>query len=657
MSNHQSNLKPMNIFFIWYGELCRRSNTSPLASVKPPKPKNDTVLDFTADRIKPEEWTSIINALRLDTSLHIITIRSRLVGCKFLYDMNTEDKVRHMKRRTASLWTDYIMKSLVRSLSNCIKNTQVLSILELDGLPLSGEYFELLLQALRNNKTIKVLSFKHCPIHDVGCQQLCSNLRYMPNVEVLNLSSCSLSSVSGQYIARVIKHQQINRYCESWHNSLRYEDPTAGVMAGLKRITLNNNPNIGDDGLSSILNELDDDLWIKALDMQKCSITEQISSRLIDVVEYSRSLEIADFRNNDRLSFATIEKILEVLQKKHQFGNDSEYHWCVTSTTLYDFGSYEPSSSNMSGMTAVIQKSKSAPLRQVDLESRSSAAKPALRRTKTLTMIDRKTRHNAICNSNAPNKRELENAKKQLVELNAKLQLEISKRKQTEKINVELKQTLEDIKKLGSLHSSGQNGLQDKFSTMMRILENLGSKDDDLAFPGIKESLHKKSIKEKLSKTKTISKPKVAKKVPCDRPKSPKKVLQPKSAPKRVFSPAVKISKDEKIKAQSMFEKYLYKDKRNQDVVDENNEQVDNVLNYFYDSDVEDTISSSVQNTQGLNVNGNASPMSASNVSLEKFLQEISEDNRSSSGTSSVLPGSSQQHDKNHFRKLMLEVT
>lgn len=466
-SSTTSGPKPVNIFYVWYAELCRRANTAPLAIVKPAKPKNNSVLDFVSDRIKAEEWVPIVKALSQDTSLHVIAIRSK-IDCKFLYEVNTEEKVKCTKRKFGSVWTAYVLNSLVRSLTGCISRSNVLTCLELDGLPIMTEYLQLLINGLLNNRTIRILSLKHCPIRDAGCQQLCDSLRFMPNVEVLNLSSCRLTSQSAEHIAKVIRSQQINRYTESWHKSLRYEDPDVGDMAGLKRITLNNNPLIGNEGLLVILNELDDDLWIKALDMQRCSITETIANRLVDVIDYSRSLEIADFRNNDQLSEATIQKILTILINKQKFGYECEYKWCFSSTTLpYDVSIYDLLSNSC--VSSNIQKSKSAPFKQTQ-EKHSTSEVCKLRRTKTSGNFTRKKPELSKSDSSE----QLSLAKKEVVDLNMQLQQEIAKRVEAEKRNEKLGKKLSQIKAVTKLvKNTGRNG--EKVSDVEKILKALTS--------------------------------------------------------------------------------------------------------------------------------------------------------------------------------------
>lgn len=451
-SNTSNGIKPTNIFYIWYTELCRRTNKSPLSIVRPAKPKNDTVLDFVTDRIKIDEWKPILNALRTDSSLHVISVKSRIKP-KFLFDIDTDEKIRSLKRRFGCLWTDYIMNNFAKSLSFSVKRSNVITCLELDGLPLFPKYLDVLIEGLKKNQSVKILSFKQSCIMDVGCQKLCMSIRFMPNIEVLNLTGCNLTSNSAEFIAKLIRHQQINRYCVSWHSSLRYADPENGVMAGLKRITLNNNHDIGDDGLRVILDELDDDLWIKAIDMQRCNITEKMALRLLDVIDYSKSLEIADFRHNDLLSRHTIEKIFNILKQKRCIGNEeSEFQWCISTTTVNH--SVLDSYSRTTYTTSTIQKSKSAPFKQTDVSKRFSMPHvPPLRRTKTFSLLPKKQNctdktcrivirdNNTVNKPNQEIKQKLsetcefvpETKKGSLVDLKPKIEIKIPQSYQTKK--------------------------------------------------------------------------------------------------------------------------------------------------------------------------------------------------------------------------------
>ncbi|XP_018567557.1 protein Cep78 homolog [Anoplophora glabripennis] len=455
-SSVRTNPKPINVFYVWYTELCRRINCTPAPAVKPAKPKCQTVLDFVADRLRLEEWNPIISALRHDTSLHVIQIKSRIGNCQFLQDIDTEEKARHMKRRFGLLWTAYILKQLTKSLSISLRHTEVLTVLELDGLPMFSDYLEPLLQALKKNKTIKSLSFANCPIKDVGCQLVCAYLRFTPNVEVINLSGCGLTVKSGEQLAKLIKYQQINRYCESWHNSLRYEDPMSGVMRGIKRITINCNPDLGDNGFNYILDELEDDLWIKALDVQRCGITENISSKTINVVEYNKSLEIVDLRQNDMMCISTVNRILQLLREK-QFGHPPEYQWGNTAVSL-TWNSLHDSSSKFSFAVNNLYKTKSAPMGNLSKNSTSTFVQP-VRKSKTVQNVTKMT---------DKEKNQLNENERKVLELNSRLEAEIQKRKEIEKRNEVLEHKLEEIQ--------SATKTDEKSSTLKTIISAIGIK-------------------------------------------------------------------------------------------------------------------------------------------------------------------------------------
>lgn len=119
------NPKPVSVFYVWYTELCRRLNINPAPAVKPAKPKCQTVLDFVADRLKIEEWTPVLNALRQDTSLHVVAVRSRIGNCQFLHDVDTEAKAKSAKRKYGTIWTAYVLKQLLKSISISLRSTQV----------------------------------------------------------------------------------------------------------------------------------------------------------------------------------------------------------------------------------------------------------------------------------------------------------------------------------------------------------------------------------------------------------------------------------------------------------------------------------------------------------------------------------------------------
>lgn len=55
----------------------------------------------------------------------------------------------------------------------------------------------------------------------------------------------------------------MKRHNEAWRDSLRYRRPDLDRMPGIRRITVNNNPLLGDQGAVLLAEALKDDLWLK----------------------------------------------------------------------------------------------------------------------------------------------------------------------------------------------------------------------------------------------------------------------------------------------------------------------------------------------------------------------------------------------------------
>ncbi len=55
----------------------------------------------------------------------------------------------------------------------------------------------------------------------------------------------------------------MKRHNEAWQDSLRYRRPDLDRMNGIRRITVNANPLVGDDGALALAESLKDDLWLK----------------------------------------------------------------------------------------------------------------------------------------------------------------------------------------------------------------------------------------------------------------------------------------------------------------------------------------------------------------------------------------------------------
>ena len=69
-------------------------------------------------------------------------------------------------------------------------------------------------------------------------------------------------------------------------------------MPGLRRITLNHNPNIGDLGCGEISESLREDLWVRAVDLQNCGVSGEGARGFQHCLKLNTSLLVVDLRQN-----------------------------------------------------------------------------------------------------------------------------------------------------------------------------------------------------------------------------------------------------------------------------------------------------------------------------------------------------------------------
>ncbi|KAK3915571.1 Centrosomal protein of 78 kDa, partial [Frankliniella fusca] len=307
--------------WLCYTELCNVYNTSMIFPIKAHLHKR--ILDFNGDRVKLDEWRPILRALSLDRSLHFIAIRSKHSCSKVLEHIDSETKCRSVIKRQPVLLTHFIFGKLVTSLSRCLHYNSHLKCLELDGLLLSGEYLHSLLSGLEKSSSLQHLSLHRCPLGDEGCQIVCNSLRNLPNILTVDMSGCNISEKGVHSIAKTLQYQNLNRYGENWKQSLRYRVPDTDVMPGLRRVTLNHNPLIGDAGVIEIVNVLRDDLWLKALDLQNVGLTNVGGVEIVNLLKANKSLSVLDVHNNVHLDESIYESIMNLLASNN-LGKPSE---------------------------------------------------------------------------------------------------------------------------------------------------------------------------------------------------------------------------------------------------------------------------------------------------------------------------------------------
>lgn len=159
------------------------------------------------------------------------------------------------------------------------------------------------------------------------------------------MTGCSLTAVSGNYgLVDVIKKQQYKRHEECWAHSLRSSTANPNIMLGLRRLTLNDNPKLGDDGVAELFEALKDDLFVKAVDLQNCGLTDRGAEMALSMLTFNDTLVVLDMRKNALMSASALEMVMGQLYKNNADKSETKlWKWTklerdnesVSSTTLY----------------------------------------------------------------------------------------------------------------------------------------------------------------------------------------------------------------------------------------------------------------------------------------------------------------------------------
>ncbi|XP_060101982.1 centrosomal protein of 78 kDa [Heteronotia binoei] len=312
-------------FYSYYEHLCALHGCAPLSFVKARKLHD--VLDINADRIKATDWAPLLNAVRHNKTLTSIAIRT-------LYhqghgDSGAERQGTYFKRRIPAVRSKDLSGQLCKAIKGCLMISSVLRNLELQGLLLRERDLILLGKGLVNTSSLEHLSLAHSPIGDGGLEIICRSVKNSACIRAIDLTGCSLTWRGVEHIGSVLKHQAIKRHGEAWAESLRYRTPDLDCMAGLRRITLNCNTLIGDQGATFLAGYLAEDLWLKALDLQQCGISNDGARSLLDALKTNTTLVVLDIRKNPLVDHALMKAVIEKVLVNAN-GANLEYKWLLS---------------------------------------------------------------------------------------------------------------------------------------------------------------------------------------------------------------------------------------------------------------------------------------------------------------------------------------
>ncbi|XP_043568546.1 centrosomal protein of 78 kDa isoform X1 [Chiloscyllium plagiosum] len=311
-----------------YEHLCALHDLVPLKAVK--ANLNQGVLDINGDWIKLSEWAPIFSSISVSKNLTFLAVRSYYQPG--LGETGSERCKQNIRKRIPAIRSKDFTIQLCKSVRDSLSVSSALKTLELEGLPLRHGDLLTLTKGLSRTKTLQNLSLAHCPIGDEGLEIICQNVKNSATIKIVNFTGCNLTWRGAQHMTGIIKYQATKRHSQVWAESLRYRHPDLDCMTGLRRITMNCNTLIGDAGAIAFADALKDDLWLKALDLQQCGISNKGAKTLLDILQTSSSLIVLDVRKNPLIDRSLTKSIIEKILL-NGIGVTSEYKWLTLTSS------------------------------------------------------------------------------------------------------------------------------------------------------------------------------------------------------------------------------------------------------------------------------------------------------------------------------------
>uniref|UniRef100_A0A8C6USS0 Centrosomal protein 78 n=1 Tax=Neogobius melanostomus TaxID=47308 RepID=A0A8C6USS0_9GOBI len=310
-------------FLAYYDFACARQESVPLPAITMNLDRG--MLDFNGDRIKLSDWPPILDSIAINKQLHHIAISSSYQS------LGSGDADRRfyrssMKRKIPAIRSKDIVFKLSKALRDCLSVSPHLKTLQLNGLPLRERDLIALTKGFAKSVSLENLSLANCPISDEGLEVICQSVKYSTSIRTIDFTGCNLTWRGAEHMANIVKHQGMQRHGTAWAESLRYRLPHFERMTGLRRVTLNCNTLIGDRGATALANELAEDLWVKAVDLQKCGLSNEGARRLLETLKTNSTLSVLDIRCNPLIDKVLIKTIIEKVLMNAD-GESPEYNW------------------------------------------------------------------------------------------------------------------------------------------------------------------------------------------------------------------------------------------------------------------------------------------------------------------------------------------
>ncbi|XP_019125294.2 centrosomal protein of 78 kDa isoform X3 [Larimichthys crocea] len=317
-------------FMAYYDFACARQESVPLPAVKMNLDKG--MLDFNGDRVKLTDWPPILNSICINKHLHHIAISSTYQASLGSGDADRRYYKSSLRKKIPAIRSKDMTFKLCKALRECLTVSPKLKTLQLNGLPLRERDLITLTKGLSKSVSLENLSLANCPVSDEGLEVICQSVKYSTSIRTVDFTGCNLTWRGAEHMANIIKHQGMQRHGTAWAESLRYRHPQFEGMGGLRRVTLNCNTLIGDRGAAALAHELVEDLWVKAVDLQRCGLSSDGARRLLEALKTNSTLCVLDIRSNPLVDKVLIKTVIEKVLMNSD-GQSPEYCWIKPAAT------------------------------------------------------------------------------------------------------------------------------------------------------------------------------------------------------------------------------------------------------------------------------------------------------------------------------------
>ncbi|KAF4070548.1 hypothetical protein AMELA_G00286700 [Ameiurus melas] len=303
-----------------YESLCATQGSAPVAALR--LGLNRGVLDFNGDTISFPDWAPILSALSINKQLHHVGVRS----C-YLASLGSQGSYKpSVRKRIPAIHSKSMTFQLCKAVQKCLGVSHNLKTLHLHGLPLRERDLDTLTKGLSKSVSLEHLSLAHCPIADDGLETICQSVKYSATIKTVDFTACNITWRGAEHLVNIIKNQAVRRHGTAWAETLRYRKAEFEAMGGLRRITLNENILIGDRGVKSLAQELTEDLWVKAVDLQRCGISNDGAHVLEKMLQSNTTLCVLDIRRNPLVDNELVKSVIKKVLVNNK-GQDSQYLW------------------------------------------------------------------------------------------------------------------------------------------------------------------------------------------------------------------------------------------------------------------------------------------------------------------------------------------